>query len=182
MIPLQSMSEWTSFDSGNVETTWHRQIRPTLRSCDGLSGLRSFPWDQYEITVEVSPLLPASNTNWIISYNPSRIPLIHIPSDVLEGVWKGCVRHHYPGHHYGNRRGKCINCYFMERLGQCRVQLIWPGSREKLVKTWPQHNHHSSTTMVAHTSIQELLELETPGQLFKPGRSGASEMSGESQA
>ena len=35
---------------------------------------------------------------------------------------------------------------------------------------------------MAHTSIQELLESETPSWLFKPGGAGASEMSGESQA
>lgn len=49
-------------------------------------------------------------------------------------------------------------------------------------KTDPSTTTTVSTTMVAHTGIQELLELETPGQLFKPGRSGASEKSGESQA
>ena len=132
----------------------------------------------------MSPLLPTSSASWIILHNSGRVPLIHIPHKVL--IW-GCGRWAIflsdttvlSVFVETEDEGKCRNCYFyIERnLDGAGSTLLGQVTNEKWLKIGP-----CTSTVVTCTSIQELLELETPGRLFKAGRAGATEMRGESQA
>lgn len=174
----------TCFRQPGDSLNWTSETPNTFRVYNSLLGLESFSLHCYEVMVEVSPLLPTSSASWIILHNSRRIPLIHISYKVL--IWGCGICAIFLSHTTvlsvfieAEDVGNCRNCYFYieRKLGWCREHFSWPSNKREMVENWPLHHHHGD-----FTSIQELLELETSGRLFKAGRAGATEMSGESQA
>lgn len=174
----------TCFRQPGDSLNWTSETPNTLRVYNGLLGLVSFSLYHYEVMVEVSPLLLTSGASCIILQNSRRIPLIHIPHKEL--IWRCGMCAIFLSDTTvlsmfieTEDVGKCRNCYFyIERnLDGAGSTLLGQVTNEKWLKIGT-----CTTTVVTCTSIQEPLELETSGRLFKAGRAGATEMSGESQA